>query len=186
MCVGKTHSINNLSLYALCAFVDNMDQIAGILIGGFLAIAGGIAGNVVPIVLQNRRERRSLAYSLAGEISSLLEIAEQRKYEQFVEEIIQHVKATKQPMFINVRIEQSYFIAYEANASKIGLLPKETARNVAKFYTYAKSFIEDVTDKDFSPKSVEESIQRLSGVLHMLRLCRESGNSVVKELENVD
>lgn len=163
-----------------------MHQLIGILLGGFLAIAGGIAGSVVPIILQNRRERRALAYSLAGEISSLIEIAEQRKYEQFFEAIIANVKATKQPWFVKVRIEQQYFTVYEANASKIGLLPKETARNVAKFYVYAKSFIEDVTDKDFSPKSEEESIQRLSGALHILRLCRECGNKVVKELEDVD
>ena len=163
-----------------------MDQIAGILVGGFLAIAGGIAGSVVPIVLQNRRERHALAYSLAGEISSLIEIAEQRKYEQSIEAIIQLVRATKQPLFVSVRIEQHYFVVYEANASKIGLLPKETARNVAKFYTYAKSFIEDVTDSNFSPKSEDESIQRLSGALHILRLCRECGHCAVKELENVD
>jgi hypothetical protein len=163
-----------------------MDQIIGILLGGFLAIAGGIAGSVVPIVLQNRRERRALAYSLAGEISSLIEVAEQRKYEQSIEAIIQNVKTTKQPWFVTVRIEQHYFTVYEANANKIGLLPKETARNVAKFYTYAKSFIEDVTDKSFSPKSEEESIQRLSGALHILRLCQECGRNAVKELESVD
>jgi len=86
-----------------------MDQIIGILVGGFLAIAGGIAGSVVPIVLQNRRERRALAYSLAGEISSLIEVAEQRKYEQSIEAIIQNVKTTKQPWFVTVRIEQHYF-----------------------------------------------------------------------------
>ena len=156
-----------------------------VIIGGLIGFAGGIIAGLLPVFLQNRRERRGLACSLAGEISAIVESLEKRQYEQSLEQLIQKINTTNDPGHYTVRLEQNYFVVYEANAAKIGLLPQHAAQEVARFYTFAKSLFEDATDKNFDPKKPEDAIRRLNEMLFFLRLLIQIGKSVEIELKAV-
>jgi len=158
-----------------------MSEIISVVVGGALAIAGG----VIATTLEHRRERKALAYALAGEIKAIVDIVERRKYHEFINQMIEVIEKTRQPDFIRIRIEQNYFVVYEANAMKVGLLPRDAAHDVARFYTYAKSIIEDVTDDRFSPQTDVEALQRLKGLQDLIGRLVSLGNKVAQELEKI-
>ena len=158
-----------------------MDNLCGVIVGGLIGIAGG----ALPVYLQNRRERIGLAYSLAGEISAIVESLEKHRYEQSLEELIEKAKTTKETWVYSVRLEQNYFVVYEANAAKIGLLPQSAAQDVARFYTFAKGLFEDATDNNFAPKRPEDAARRLQEMLYFLRLLIQTGKIAEKELRSV-
>ena len=65
------------------------------------------------------------------------------------------------------------------------MLPRDAAQDVARFYTYAKSIIEDVTDEKFSPQTDVEALQRLKGLRDLIGLLVSLGNKVAQELETI-
>jgi hypothetical protein len=158
-----------------------MSEIFSVLVGGGLALVGG-AGSTI---WQNRRERRSLGYALAGEIQAIVDVVERKKYREVVDQCIETVMKTKQPHSIRIRMKQNYFVVYEANAAKIGLLPRNTARRVARFYTYLKAIIEDVTDEDYVVQSDTEALQRLRALRELLDSLVTKGLKVAGELEKL-
>ena len=157
-----------------------MADIISVAVGGAIGIAGG----VVIKLWEGQREKRALAYALAGEVSAILEIVERRKYRQAVRQLMTAVETNRQPLFIQVPITQKYFTVFEANAAKVGLLPRNAARDVACFYTYAKSIIEDVT-LDRIPKTAEEALYRLKQLDELLTKLNDLGKRLAKELEGI-
>ena len=158
-----------------------MADILSVVIGGALAIAGGLA----PRLWESRRQRRALAHALAGEVSAIIDIVERRRYQEGVRELIRAVETSHQPLFLRVPITQNYFVVYEANSVNVGLLPRKTARDVASFYTHAKALIEDVTTDKVLPKTEAEAIHRLKQMDELLTRLLTLGSGVVMELEGV-
>jgi hypothetical protein len=158
-----------------------MPDIISVLVGGGLALSGG----AVSAIWRQRRERRSLAYALAGEIQAIVDVMQMRKYQEVVKHYIEKVKETNEPLAFQIRAGQNYLAIYEANATKIGLLPRNAARRVARFYTHLKAFLEDVTDEDLVVESATESLQRLSALDEILGRLVSEGLKVSSELEKL-
>lgn len=158
-----------------------MADIVSVLVGGAVALAGG----VLTKLWESRIERRALAHALAGEIGAITEIVERRNYQGLVRLIVEAVKASHEPQFIQVPISQQYFTAYEANAAKIGLLPSKAARDVARFYFFAKSMVEDVTTEKIRPRTEAEALDRLVQLDDLLTTLIALGKSLPNRLEAV-
>jgi hypothetical protein len=76
------------------------------LFGVFLDGVLGLSGSIVVKLLENRRERRVLAYALAGEITAILEIVRVREYVRNTAEYIAQAENHKNStVTMLVRIE---------------------------------------------------------------------------------
>lgn len=158
-----------------------MADIISVIIGGAIAISGGL----VTQYWKHRRERRALAHALAGEIHAIVEMVERRGYQKFVSKLIDDVHTSQLPANVQVTITQNYFVVYESNALKIGLLPRLAAGDVASFYTLAKGLIEDSANNKFPPTTQNEAINRLSQMEGLLTTLTTLGKNVVLVLEKV-
>jgi len=141
-----------------------MADLLSVVVGGALALAGGIATKL----LENRRERRAFAYALAGEIHAIVQIIEERQYQQGFAAAIDSVKKFNKPSGLRISITQKYFIVFETNVLKIGLLPARTAKDVASFYTFAKSLIEDMMNEQGPPRDAQADLHRLEQMANLL------------------
>ncbi|NDF11365.1 MAG: hypothetical protein EB060_00910 [Proteobacteria bacterium] len=104
------------------------------------AILGALAGGVANMWLEARRrnnEMMGLANAFYGEVVALLTKVEQRKYVQELRD------AAKKGRRVLLDAKQNYFAVYERNCEKLGLLPPDLTVEIAKFYIYAKAFIDD-------------------------------------------
>ena len=156
-----------------------MADIFSVILGGALAIGGGF----VTQLWQHHRDRRALALALAGEIHAIVDIIERRKYTEAITALISQISIKNEPMTMHVPVTQNYFVVYESNAAKIGLLPSNAARDVAVFYTIAKGVIEDAGLKQFPPATATDAIFRLSQTQALLADMTKLGKQVVLKLE---
>ena len=159
--------------------VKIMAELISVVVGGALALTGGLLTKL----WEGQRERRALSSALAGEIAAVVEIVERRNYPRAVRELILAVEASHEPLYIQVPVTQKYFTVYEANAAKVGLLPRHAARGVACFYAYAKSIIEDVTSDKFPPRTEAEALHRLRQLDELLAKLLALGKELPKQLE---
>jgi hypothetical protein len=158
-----------------------MPEIISVIIGGALAICGGWATQF----WQYHRERRALAHALGGEIYAIVEIVERRRYAQGISDLIGQAAQKNEPLALHAPVTQNYFVVYESNAAKIGMLPREVARDIAVFYGFTKSVIEDFGLRQFPPATVTDAIARLSETGALLTEMIKLGRKVVPELEKI-
>lgn len=92
------------------------------LLGGLLAVAGGLVTQWYIHWTTIRQQRRSLANALAGEIAALCSIIERRDYLNAAKILHQHIQETSQAHFLKLSANQEYFLVYKHNLGSIGLL----------------------------------------------------------------
>ncbi|WP_250538841.1 MULTISPECIES: hypothetical protein [unclassified Caballeronia] len=114
--------------------------IVGTIVGGLIGFLSS-AGNDV---LKNRRESRALAHSFRGAITSLIEIAEARKYDAVLQSHIQHIQAGNPKIVLRIRASRDYVEIYKRNVDKLGALKGDLPELIPAFYTYVNSLLEDV------------------------------------------
>lgn len=113
------------------------------LLGGALAVAGGVASSWYQAKVARDGEARQLAKSIKGELSAIVEIADKRAYITGIEQAIQHIERTRIPYIMSVAVKRDYTIVYTQNAAKIGVLPGELPTQVAVVYTKLSAVLED-------------------------------------------
>jgi len=154
-----------------------------VVVGGILAIGGGIAQQW----WQRRQDRRSLAYALAGEIGAIIESIELRRYTEAIDGTIEQVKKTGTPWTFTIDIAEGYFLVYGANAGKIGLLSPLLAKEVAAFYSMMVGLIEDVAPRNnVRARTVEQSLAQLTQTRDLGLRTLQRGKALVALLEQVN
>ena len=125
---------------------------------GWAAIIGaGVGGLAVFLssfgiqIFQRANERRNLLSAFKGEISAILKIVKLRRYKESFKGALKKAKENAKngagPIKVRgIILEQNYFEVYERNTQKIGSLGDPLPEKICKFYTLAKSLIEDVTN----------------------------------------
>jgi hypothetical protein len=161
------------------------DNLLPTIVGGALAIAGGIAGTVLAPLLAVRTERRAVAAALAGEIGALIDIAERRKYVAAFEAAIAANHSTGSPVGVSVSARRNYFAVFDALVSKLGLLPPDVARDTAGFYVSAKSLLEDSDDLREGLATPQEIPLRMQQTLELLVATLALGHRLVGRLAAV-
>ena len=151
--------------------------IVSVVIGGVLAAASGI----VTTWFQYRHERKALVQAFAGEIGAITAIIRRRNYLGQLEGLLDCLKRGR-PVVPKKMAAQSYFRIYEANAGRIGLMPRGQADDIARFYTFAISLIEDVTTNRPDGADVDAAVRFLSELMGMLRELLELGDSIILRL----
>ena len=109
-------------------------------------MSAGLAGYFGPRFLERRRrkwETRNLALAFGGEIKAIQRIVKVRKYQEFIQQLIEHTRTTGQPLYIAPRIQREYFGVYKGNLGRLGMLDAPLPELIATFYTMANGILED-------------------------------------------
>lgn len=146
-------------------------------------IIAGIFGAVFTKFLEEFRQRRSLSHALAGEIEAILNVIRHRGYIAGLDEAINKIETTGESWSFRVRVEQNYFSVYERNADRIGLLRNGAASDVAHFYTYLKSLIEDLTDTREMRSDAKQQLQYLKRMKAIFDLMSKKGEAAITNLK---
>ena len=149
------------------------------LLGGGLAISGGLIGTAYTQWLQRKAERENLASAFHGEISALLSIIEKRGYMSSIEEDIEFIEKTGQAQFSHFRVTKSYFSVYEQNVGKIGILSAPLPEKIVLFYTFIFAILEDFEEMGllaFEYSNVSELAERLNEMRDIAKNIISIGN----------
>ncbi len=149
-------------------------NIISVIIGGILAIAGGIAAQMY----QHRKTAQAIKCSLLAEIAATLEILEARRYIPFIERLIAERKVPNQPFSVVVSTSDHSFLVYKTNADKLGYLPPDLAGEIAKFYALIFSVIEDAKEPPFGQNPRERSVAEWEQTLKLAKEAITIGKSV--------
>lgn len=113
------------------------------------AAVGGISTYFATIKVEERKSKhlgRSVQSALVTEIEAILEITNQRGYQQSFQQIIQYLKANPGAAYtIQVKVPGHYSRIYQENAGKIGTISNELASNIVKFHQFVDSVVQDIT-----------------------------------------
>lgn len=123
---------------------EAMVQLAAVLLGGLLAIAGGIFTTVFRDEQLQRRESRNLALAFKGEITSLIELMQERNYLTRIADVIEQIEQSGQPFYMPFRVRFEYDRVYRENVGRIGILKPPLAEQIPLFYTRLTSVLEDL------------------------------------------
>lgn len=101
--------------------------------GAVLAAAGAVIANQVGVIFARITERKGLAYALAAELEAL-----RLRYTQAHGEAVPNPEdyGFEEPRF-------NYFVVFESNAGKIGILKREDVEEVVRLYVLAKGHFEN-------------------------------------------
>lgn len=118
--------------------------LAGVIIGGFLAILGGLASNIAIEWYRDKTESKRLALAFKGELAALSNIVRKRGYIEIINSMISTMERTGKPEIFYVRVRREYFNVFNTNVGRIGTLKNPLPELVAKFYVQANSVLEDI------------------------------------------
>jgi hypothetical protein len=132
------------------------------IVGGLLALAGGIAGGHWARAADLRRARRSLASAFEGEVGALLALSERRKYVQGLDDLIAEMTASSGGGYFYFHAKRNYFGVFQRNLDKVGLLMAPLPKLLVTFYLQAYSVLDDIEDLHgrSETSSPEESLRR--------------------------
>jgi hypothetical protein len=122
----------------------------------------------------------------AGEIGALLEIVRRRDYVGHVQRAIAHIDQTEQAWAFPLNVRQEYFSVYRKNAHQLGLLNPPLPSDIARFYTFCFSILEDCQTMSESGRqfsTVEESRRMLSELLALFESVNEIGTRIVSQID---
>ena len=123
---------------------EAMVQLAAVLLGGLLAIAGSIFTTLFRDAQLQRRESRNLALAFKGEITALLELIQDRNYLKRMADVIEQIEQSGQPFYMPFRVRFEYDRVYRENVARIGILNPPLPEQIPLFYTRFTSILEDL------------------------------------------
>ncbi len=159
--------------------------IVSVIIGGVLAIIGGIVGNYIFLNSQKNLDRKNLEGGFAGEISALMSIVKTRKYIENLEKIIQTIKKRHVKIPFYFQVSYNYFNVYEKNVDKLGLLNQPLPELIAKFYTQCFSILEDIKQMgklDINAMDEEQLIGHYTELLMLFKDNAKIGEAIIKDI----
>lgn len=160
-------------------------------IGVVSGLGGVVVGWILGEVHESRKRRarkeerqRRIAGAFRGEVSALASIVELRGYLQTIEQAIEHVERTHEPLRVRFHARKEYFPVFENNASEIGILPRPIPELLARFYVQAKSILEDVEDPAIY--TWREELERLRQLKALFESNDSLAHELIERLEKVD
>jgi hypothetical protein len=94
------------------------------LLGGLLAICGGIVGTWWAKTLEYYGVRRQIASALAGEIMGILEVVRRRELLENFERSIQESEEGGILIYKVFPVSESFIGVFEGNIAQLGMLPR--------------------------------------------------------------
>lgn len=173
-------------------------DLPGIVLGAFLATAGGFAAKFYSYW----QERRSLRSAFVGELRAILAVVERQRLIQSLEGQISDMKKSGNISIYTSRVAMSYNAIYLANARNIGILRTPLPERLVSVYNLMAATIETLEIANEADKwsvslnnpapqpwlrqSCNQCIEFHEGLLRLVIETRDFAADVINELENTD
>jgi hypothetical protein len=113
------------------------------------AVAGAIASFFPTWMLEKRREAsfsKQIESCLVAEISSLLEIIDQRNYFSGIKDTVEFLRSQPEgtTSLLTVEIPAHYSRVYQENCKNIGVVEKEKAKEIIIFHQLVDAVVQDL------------------------------------------
>jgi hypothetical protein len=164
-----------------------MDNMWPVVIGGAIGIVGGVAGPMCLEWWKSRAERLSLSGAIVSEIAAILAIIQTRNYIEGLHAEIVRARATPAPThiptFFHFSVRRNPFAVYDANLSRIGILPNPMPRQIVSFYVKASAILEDIADmrEGKIQRAREDSIHCLEELVKLFEETRALGQKIIAD-----
>jgi hypothetical protein len=165
---------------------DALVQLGAVLLGGILAILGGVWTSNIRLRQEHRRDSRTLALAFKGEIRAFVELVEERSYISRFGEIIEQIEATRQPFFMPFRVRYKYDRVYDANLARIGILKAPLPEKIPLFYTRLASLLEDLVsigDGTYGNVDLALLLRIYRDTQRILQLTLREGEEIIATIE---
>ena len=168
--------------------LKDYSPLIGVLVGGVLAIIGGLVSNLFVEWRRNVVESKRLAYAFKGELQALSSIARKRRYTEIINYYIAEMEKTRQPLFVNIQVRREYFNVFNSNVSKLGLLKNPLPELLATFYVQSNSILEDLQsyrEGTWANASVESIIGSKKELLSLMEDTYALAEVIVKQIDKL-
>jgi hypothetical protein len=163
----------------------NWETLVPVIVGGVIGLLGGLASQALALWIEGRRSRRSIAGALGGEISALCAIARRRQYLEGAELLLLQVRQRLVLGRLRIGMAADYMVVFNAHAASLGRLPPDLATDVVRFYTQAKSLLEDVRPDAPDPLTAPEAEDQLEQTIELLKDTLDLGERVSAQLRDL-
>jgi hypothetical protein len=166
---------------------QSLAQIISVVIGGLLAVMGGLATTYYLEKQRRAVESRNLALAFGGEITALIEHIDERNYLHRLEEIIEQVETTRQPFYMPIRVRYHYDRVYDQNVARIGVLKGSLPQKIPLFYTRLTSVLEDFSslgDGSYAGLDLEILLRIYRDLHRVIGLEIILGKEILQEIEH--
>ncbi len=166
------------------------------LLGVVIGAAIGLIGQFLTLQLTNFRIRKNLASAFAAEITSLIDIAQRRKYLEDIQNVISEIEksgarddAPFPPEYAyRARVKLEYFTVFSSNSDKLGMLGPAAA-DIVTFYTFVKSIMEDFSslyEGERTLATVGEGRRFFKELAEIFAVARDRGNRAIEALRQIE
>jgi hypothetical protein len=159
-----------------------MDALVGTIVGGVLAIIGGILAKS----FDEWRARKSLRAAFRAEIVSIVEMMNVRGHEKLFEATREHWRrqATGCPVFIGP-LTKPMDPVFSKNSDKVGLLGRDVAGQVVRFYAIIDGLRDDIkslADNELDRFSQQTKVRLMEEDLRLWGEAKEMADRLTRTL----
>ena len=157
-----------------------------IIIGAVIAAVSGFGAVFAQNKFQRIAERKSLAAALLGEIKAVRLTACLQRYDDMLVYGIKCMKEGDMTVALHWRWRERYFIVFEENRGKLGLLPPDLTQQIVMLYVATKSLKENIQMlEDYHGKQWDfgDKITFVDGTLKTLRIVMSEADRIIPMLE---
>jgi len=161
-----------------------MDPAMAALIGSLIGAFAGIGGGLLLEAYRRRRDRQGTASALAGEIASILFMAERRKYVEYFETILPSLDGGVDILIGKFAPDADHpEPVADRLIDKLGLLPRNLPERVVRFYSMVAGIRRDLERMANREVSVSGKATMIREDLAIWTEAVSLGNELVTELQ---
>jgi hypothetical protein len=121
-----------------------MTTLISTLIGGFLAILGGLISVYFTERIKGKKAERNLAWAFHGEIGSLCKIIRIREFPETFRKLAEDAKDGRDTGRRCIKADSEYFHVFKNSVTHIGILVHGLPEQIVSFYVQATAILEDL------------------------------------------
>ena len=162
-------------------------QLIAVVVGGFLAIAGGFFTTTLLERQKQNYEARNLAFAFRGEITALIELIKERNYLRRFDEVAEQIEQTGKPFYMPIRIRFKYDRVYEANVGRLGILKPPLPESIPLYYTRLTSVLEDTAslgDGTYTSLDLATLVRVYRDMHALLQLSLAQGEQILQSIKS--
>ena len=169
-------------------FLEYVEAFAPLL-GALLIALAGLSAYLLNVRLRDRHrieERNNFASALAGELSAIFSLVEQKNYVRDFRAVRRRLNRGEDARVFPRHVGEKFFLVFEQNAERIALLPAPLPGQVTRIYTLLRGIQDDLrttltNDWNEAPKAYR--LQTIDHVIEQLKTAIAEGGLVLEEIE---
>lgn len=149
--------------------------------GAFVGSISSVIPNLLLEARKQRNERKSISNALIAEIRAMLTIVRHRQYLAHFEKALsamQNDPASR--IAFSIRVPDHYSRVFQANVSRLGLIPEQLAAQIIEFHQLIDSIVQDVTASGEIAEG-RSSIEGFEQLLFLAKSAVQLGEEIVNK-----